>query len=355
MTMARPLDPWRTLELPRDATLEEVKAAYRRLAKRYHPDSAGEAALTRFLAVQAAYEALTEGPARLRPGIAARTPRPTARQTRAPGGPTARGSGGAPWSSSRTDAAGSRPVSGTRTGGRGSPGESASRRGASRKRAKPGSTSYDDAQFEPFEPSWEGASWYGESSGTYWTLNPKEFADPRKHGPEYQARARSARAVRGRGPAHGEVEGESGPDEESWTREPDVGTGAWPRRAGGATDDDDTAGVPDEGWRSPAPGPAVGWTAPGWSASGRAGSVEVPDPGSTTSPGRLAADGSWASRAAGELVALALLALGVATLVSVILGSPAIVGLEPTVTVGGLASIVIALIVRGLSSRRSPG
>jgi len=83
--------------------------------------------------------------------------------------------------------------------------------------------------------------------------------------------------------------------------------------------------------------------------------VEVPDPGSTTSPGRLAADGSWASRAAGELVALALLALGVATLVSVILGSPAIVGLEPTVTVGGLASIVIALIVRGLSSRRSPG
>ena len=53
-----------------------------------------------------------------------------------------------------------------------------------------GSTSYDGADAEPFEPDWGGASWYGTSSGTYWTLNPKEYADPRKHGPEYQARAR---------------------------------------------------------------------------------------------------------------------------------------------------------------------
>jgi hypothetical protein len=44
----------------------------------------------------------------------------------------------------------------------------------------------------PFEPDWRGASWYGTTSGTYWTLNPKEYADPRKHGPEYQARARRA-------------------------------------------------------------------------------------------------------------------------------------------------------------------
>ena len=55
-----PPDPWRALQLPRDASLEEVKAAYRRLAKRYHPDSAGESALPRFLAIQAAYESLTE-------------------------------------------------------------------------------------------------------------------------------------------------------------------------------------------------------------------------------------------------------------------------------------------------------
>jgi len=55
-----------------------------------------------------------------------------------------------------------------------------------------GSTSYDGADSEPFEPDWGGASWYGTTSGTYWTLNPKEYADPRKHGPEYQARARRA-------------------------------------------------------------------------------------------------------------------------------------------------------------------
>ena len=56
-----------------------------------------------------------------------------------------------------------------------------------------GSTSYDGAEKEPFEPDWGGASWYGTTSGTYWTLNPKEYADPRKHGPEYQARARRGR------------------------------------------------------------------------------------------------------------------------------------------------------------------
>ena len=65
-------------------------------------------------------------------------------------------------------------------------------------KATPGSTSYDGADAGPFEPDWGGASWYGTTSGTYWTLNPKEYADPRKHGPEYQARAR--RAARARKP-----------------------------------------------------------------------------------------------------------------------------------------------------------
>ena len=60
-----------------------------------------------------------------------------------------------------------------------------------RNKATLGSTSYDGAT-APFEPDWGGASWYGTTSGTYWTLNPKEYADPRKHGPEYQARARRA-------------------------------------------------------------------------------------------------------------------------------------------------------------------
>jgi hypothetical protein len=51
-----------------------------------------------------------------------------------------------------------------------------------------GSTSYDDAV--DWEPEWQGGTWYGATSGTHWTVNPKEYADPRKHGPEYLARAR---------------------------------------------------------------------------------------------------------------------------------------------------------------------
>ena len=54
---------------------------------------------------------------------------------------------------------------------------------------------YDEAAETPFEPEWDGGSWYGHSMGTYWTINPREYADPRKHGPEYLARAR--RAFRG--------------------------------------------------------------------------------------------------------------------------------------------------------------
>ena len=50
-------------------------------------------------------------------------------------------------------------------------------------------SSYDGAERE--EPTdWGGASWYGVSMGTYWTVNPKEYADPRRHGPEYRARGR---------------------------------------------------------------------------------------------------------------------------------------------------------------------
>ena len=59
--MALDPDPYRILELPPGATLDEVKRAYRRLAKVHHPDAAGEAALPRFLAIQAAYEQLLTG------------------------------------------------------------------------------------------------------------------------------------------------------------------------------------------------------------------------------------------------------------------------------------------------------
>jgi hypothetical protein len=63
-----------------------------------------------------------------------------------------------------------------------------------------GSTSYDEAR-DANDPTWSGASWYGPSSGEYWIVNPREFADPRKHGPEYQSRAR--RPLPGEGSSSG--------------------------------------------------------------------------------------------------------------------------------------------------------
>ncbi len=60
-----------------------------------------------------------------------------------------------------------------------------------------GSTSYDEARDpkDPNDPTWSGASWYGPSTGEYWIINPREYADPRKHGPEYQSRARRMAAA----------------------------------------------------------------------------------------------------------------------------------------------------------------
>jgi hypothetical protein len=191
------------------------------LAKANHPDAAGETALPRFLAIQAAYEQLLGPTARRRPG-ARPGARSSAGQGSAPGSP-----GPEPWRADpdRARASGStardrrrpgaRPGGARRTarpadadgdaGPAADPADSASRspgagagQGRSRRsgrrrapnKATPYSTSYDAADEEPFEPGWSGATWYGSSSGTYWTINPKEYADPRKHGPEYQRRAR---------------------------------------------------------------------------------------------------------------------------------------------------------------------
>ena len=106
---------------------------------------------------------------------------PGLRRPAAPGAPDRWGGSGA-----RT-AARTPPGSGRPTG---APGARPPRPERPPNKATLGSTSYDGADAEPFEPDWGGASWYGTTSGTYWTLNPKEYADPRKHGPEYQARAR---------------------------------------------------------------------------------------------------------------------------------------------------------------------
>ncbi len=200
-------DPYRTLGVQPGAPMAEVKKAYRRLAKAYHPDSAGEAALPRFLAIHEAYEsirtgrpipAVRRGPAGPAGGPAqpwradpdrARAAREQARRRaggRAAGsasgpgatGPSA-GSAGPRRGSARTGSTGSRP---------GGPSGATGRRRNTRK-ATMGSTSYDEAR-DPNDPTWSGASWYGPSTGEYWIINPREYADPRKHGPEYQSRAR---------------------------------------------------------------------------------------------------------------------------------------------------------------------
>lgn len=197
-------DPYRTLGLPVGAPPDAIKRAYRRLAKANHPDTAGPAAIPRFLAIQAAYETLVgssageAGPTRgARPGWEA-DPKPgrTTReswQSRAGRPPGARGTSGADPGPAGDGASGAARDDGQSAGQRrrrpAGPGRRATGPQRPPDRATPGSTSYDFAD-EPFDPDWSGASWYGQSSGTYWTINPKEYADPRKHGPEYQARAR---------------------------------------------------------------------------------------------------------------------------------------------------------------------
>lgn len=253
--MAIDQDPYRTLGLSRGASIDEIKRAYRRLAKIHHPDAAGEKNVPRFLAIQAAYEQLAGGiegrTATRRPGAAPKraweadpdrsdaTRRAYGGRARGPapgasgppggtsGGSAARGTGPAagsgsgsgsdPASGSGAKAAGPRPRPGSTQAGRRGTGSGTgtdagtgprtgrgagstdppprSSRERKRNKATLGSTSYDGVE-GPFEPDWRGASWYGTTSGTYWTLNPKEYADPRKHGPEYQARARRSTTTR---------------------------------------------------------------------------------------------------------------------------------------------------------------
>lgn len=217
------IDPHRTLGVLPGATQAEIKRAYRRLAKQYHPDSAGPKALPRFLAIQAAYEALlatgrpctpggtpTGGPkpdASAGGSAAWRADAERARATReayraryrsaswASGRPSGGQTAGPAADESGSAGSSSRGAASGRGAGA-SPGSAAgatsskSRAGRRRTKATIGSTSYDGADAEPFTPSWDGATWYGPGSGTYWTVNPKEYADPRKHGPEYQARSR---------------------------------------------------------------------------------------------------------------------------------------------------------------------
>ncbi|MBI2781449.1 MAG: J domain-containing protein [Chloroflexi bacterium] len=206
-------DPYRTLGLEPGASAAEVKRAYRLLAKAFHPDSAGEAAVPRFLAIHAAYEQLktgkpVAGPRTSRPApppaaepwradpSRARAARERARSARS--GPTtgarptgATGSAGPTGRTGRANPTGTGAASGSGGGSAGSSSSGTRKSGRRRdtRKATMGSTSYDEAR-DPSDATWSGASWYGPSSGEYWIVNPREYADPRKHGPEYLQRAR---------------------------------------------------------------------------------------------------------------------------------------------------------------------
>ena len=273
------LDAYRTLGLEPGASTAEVKRAYRQLAKAFHPDSAGPAALPRFLAIHEAYEELTNGGGSAR-GVAARSAGARGGGAGAAGAGAARGAAGGPepWradpakaraareqarargragtgasggtSGGATSGGASGRAAGAGSGGpragtgssraTGSTGGGGARRRSSRK-ATLGSTSYDEAR-DPADTSWGGASWYGPTSGEYWRVNPREYADPRKHGPEYQSRARRQSTTTGEawepasddagpeqtGPATAESAARSGPRSDpaaSFAARPAAGAG----------------------------------------------------------------------------------------------------------------------------------
>ena len=155
----RTIEAWRVLGLPSAPTVEAVKQAYRALAKSLHPDAVGGASKpAAFARLTEAYEvALSEASDAKRHGEAMRRPSPPSRRRSAP----------------RRDA-----TTSERHGAASSP------------RATPGSTTYDGAQQDDGDQPWDGAEWVGADSGTYWRVNPKEYADPRKHGAEYRARGK---------------------------------------------------------------------------------------------------------------------------------------------------------------------
>jgi curved DNA-binding protein CbpA len=85
-------DPYRVLDILRGADPEQIKAAHRRLAKRYHPDGSTSDE-RRFLAVQEAYQLLSDplrrrewdrrhAPGPIRPESRSRTRRQTGAESR---------------------------------------------------------------------------------------------------------------------------------------------------------------------------------------------------------------------------------------------------------------------------------
>ena len=249
-------DPYRTLGIAPGASLNEIRSAYRRLVKQYHPDAAGERALPRFLAIQAAYERLVDGEGRLRRAVdagRATRRRPVARRSaarrasrdawrarrsaeRRPAGRDGTSRRDRAGDAKRRTGAGAGPTAGARADGRRAP-----RAGERPRRGDPARASRAGVALEgharvhdlrrgrrdPARPGVGRRRLVRHSTGTYWTINPREYADPRKHGPEYQARARARGG--GRRPA-GRAGGPARTrDDPASTRRPRPPT---PRRAG---------------------------------------------------------------------------------------------------------------------------
>lgn len=89
--MARADDPYAVLGVPLDASPEEIKRAFRRLAKELHPDVAGHSPekLARFNLVRDAYETLSD-PERRRQHDRRRAPDPGFGRSPPPGSPRGR-------------------------------------------------------------------------------------------------------------------------------------------------------------------------------------------------------------------------------------------------------------------------
>lgn len=65
------MNNYEILEIPRDSDVVVVKAAYKKLVKRYHPDKTGgdEVKTKKFLLIQTAYEELLKGITKVSPNI----------------------------------------------------------------------------------------------------------------------------------------------------------------------------------------------------------------------------------------------------------------------------------------------
>ena len=99
-------DPYKILQVDREAEDEVIQAAYRRLAQKYHPDrSTGQEAIDRMVAINAAWETIGDPKRRASFDRARDAAGPKAHPTAPPGAPRGNGGGAAPSSARPPDPA----------------------------------------------------------------------------------------------------------------------------------------------------------------------------------------------------------------------------------------------------------